>query len=227
MLTQLTFHNIPLTKQPSQNPSGIGGWMGQVLDFVKQQGNEELHALFHNSSSDYPGIHYRINGGNPALAGIGEAAAIAVGNFAQAYVEAYPELGGNIFQQTEYYVPKLNPEPLTYCITHYLFSHGKRKRYSSVKALWGDVDDIERRLDNNIYELVTKQLGLQLPPFDLEVISMEVPKEFHTYKRYGTFFEKGTQLVFKTNLYLPRLGALGTGKSKGYGTMQKKTVSSL
>jgi len=222
VITQITFYDrpIPITEHSTYS-LGTGKWQGDVLDFVKQTDHPELYHLFHNKDSNYPLIQFRNDQGYVALVGVGKEASWAVSYFAEAYTNTYPENTKNTFQQTAYYTPIQLAEPQTYHIAQYLFPHSKRTAYQNIQALWKDVDDITKRLQNNIYELVHKQLGFVLPDYTLEIQNISEPKNFRTYKPLGTFFERGVQLTFSINILLPPLTAIGTGKSKGYGCLVK------
>lgn len=221
-ITQITFYDCKLkTSETSIRSLGTEKWQGDVLDIVKQTEHPELYLLFHNKNSDYPLIQFRNDQGFAALAGIGNKASWAVGYFAEAYMKQVPEKSKNIQQQTAYYTPVQLAEPQTYCIERYLFPRSKRNSYQNLQSVWKDVDDITIRLKKNINELVEKQLGFVLPDYTLEIQSISEPKSYRTYKPFGTFFERGIQLIFSTNILLPPLTAIATGKSKGYGCIQK------
>lgn len=219
-ITQITFYDRKLkTSEKSFQSLGTAKWQGDVLDIVKQTEHPELYHLFHNKASDYPLIQFRNDQGCAALVGIGKEASWAVSYFAETYANAYPENTKNTFQQTAYYTPVHLAEPQTYHIERYLFPRSKRETYQNLHAVWKDIDDITERLENNIYELIHKQLGFSLPSYTIEIQNISEPKNFRTYKPLGTFFERGVQLSFTCTLVLPPLTAIGTGKSKGYGLL--------
>ena len=221
-ITQITFYDRKLkTSEKSSQSLGTAKWQGDVLDIVKQTEHPELHHLFHNKNSDYPLIQFRNDQGFAALAGIGNKASWAVGYFAEAYMKQDPTNIKNMQQQTAYYTPVQLAKPQTYHIERYLFPRSKRNSYQNLQAVWKDVDDITKRLKKNIDELVHKQLGFALPDYTLEIQNISEPKSFRTYKPFGTFFERGVQLTFSANILLPPLTAIATGKSKGYGCIQK------
>ena len=216
VLTQITFADIDLTNGKNAKPI-IGKWQEKVFDLVRDSEILDFEK-FHSKRTDYPRIQYRNVGGAATIVGIGKEAPFQVGRFAELMTEKYPERTKNVIQTTEYYTPKLQSQPIRYVIDPYLFPQNMRRRYQSKKQLWQDAEAVEQRLEQNIFELVHKVLEFEFPKtFELRLLDISSPKEYHTYKAYGKFFEKGVRLVFECNLNLPRLGAIGTGKSKGYG----------
>ena len=216
-LTQITFLDIVLPVQKNARSLSTGHWQGKVLDFIKTQEGVDT-ALFHNKSTEYPKVQYRNHKSCASIAGIGKEAVMAVSQFAEKFANAFPEQTTHTLQTTEYYAPKVLKHAVRYSAPFYLFPRGKRSVYTQVKKIWQEAEAVEQRLENNLYELIAKTLGFDFPKeFYIQLKGVRNPKAYYTYKKPGLFSEQGVTLDFECNLSLPKLGAIGTGKSRGYG----------